>query len=152
MARLKIGDIVEVPTGKGLAYVQFTHKHAKYGSLVRALEGFHSTRPNVLDLVNRRTQFVTFLPLGVAVSRHIFEIVGNLPVPEPDQAFPIFRGGLIDPATKTVPVWWLWDGEREWRVGQLNREQWKYPIRGIWNDTLLIERLESGWTSDGKSW
>ena len=35
MARLKIGDIVEIKTGKGLVYAQYTHKHQQYGALLR---------------------------------------------------------------------------------------------------------------------
>jgi hypothetical protein len=92
MARLKIGDIVEIKTGKGL--------------------------------------------------------VGNVVVPLEAQAFPTFRNGVIDPSTGKVKVWWLWNGEKEWRVGEITAEQRRLPILGVWNDTLLIERIESGWTPE----
>ena len=60
----------------------------------------------------------------------------------------LVRGGVIDPSTRKVKVWWLWDGEKEWRVGEITAEQRGLPIRGVWNDTLLIERIESGWTPE----
>jgi hypothetical protein len=55
---------------------------------------------------------------------------------------------MVDPTTGQVTVWWLWDGSREWRVGSLAADQKKLPVRGIWNDTLLVERIESGWLPD----
>jgi len=150
--RAKIGDIVEISTTKGLAYAQLTHKHPMYGELVRVVEGFHSVRPAIGDVADRDTRFVTFFPLTAAVSRGIFQIVGNAPVPEPSKQFPIFRSGTPDPQTKKVANWWLWDGQNEWRVPSLSPEQQKYPILGIWNDTLLVERLEQGWKLEDADW
>jgi hypothetical protein len=43
-------------------------------------------------------------------------------------------------------VWWFWDGEKGWKVGKITAVQRKMPIRGIWNDTLVIENIESGRT------
>ena len=62
------------------------------------------------------------------------------------RAFPTFRAGTPDPVTRKVETWWWWDGEREWRVGPLTPEQRAFPIRGVWNDTMLVARLEAGWT------
>ena len=42
-------------------------------------------------------------------------------------------------------MWWLWDGEKEWQIGSITNEQRKLPIRQIWNDTMLIARLEQEW-------
>ena len=38
MARLKIGDIVEIETSKGNVYAQYTHKHKQYGALLRVFK------------------------------------------------------------------------------------------------------------------
>jgi hypothetical protein len=57
----------------------------------------------------------------------------------------VFRAGVVDPAVGKVVDWWLWDGEKEWRVGSISDEQRKLPIRGCWNDTMLIKRIEEGW-------
>jgi len=40
--RVKIGDIIEIPTSKGLAYAQYTHNHKQrphFGALIRVLDG-----------------------------------------------------------------------------------------------------------------
>lgn len=149
MAKLKIGDVVEISTSKGFAYAQYTHKHKQYGALLRVFGSIYNNRlADIKDLVNEKPIFSCFFPLSAAVDQQIVSIVGNEEVPVDTQNFPIFRAGIINQATKKVDVWWLWDGEKEWKIGDLDSEQRKLPIRGIWNDTLLIERIESNWTPE----
>jgi hypothetical protein len=152
LKRPKIGDIVEIKTGKGLAYALYTHRHStppKFGDLVRVFAGLHEHRPVPITTVTTDDiLFTTFFPLGAAVNREIVEVVGHMEVPDALKAFPVFRTGTPDPKTKRVAVWWLWDGSKEWRVGSLTHEQALYPLRGVWNDTLMIERIERGWRAE----
>jgi hypothetical protein len=41
MRPARIGDVVEIPTARGLAYAHLTHKAPIYGHLIRVVEGFH---------------------------------------------------------------------------------------------------------------
>lgn len=149
MTRLRVGDVFELVTERGLVYAQYTHRHANYGELIRVLPGFFPIRPSQFEeLVKLPTRFVTFFPLRAAVSKQVVVIVGNEPVPPECRSFPTFRAGVEDSTTGRVESWWLWDGEKEWRVGDLTDEQRRLPIRGVWNDTLLIERIESDWTPE----
>ncbi|QKK15043.1 hypothetical protein [Rhizobium indicum] len=149
MAKLKIGDIVEINTAKGVAYAQYAHKHKQYGALLRVFRRIFDSQPdNFTDLVSTQPVFMCFFPLNAAVGRRIVSIVDNVALPSDAKKFPTFRTGIVDPATQRVGVWWLWDGEKEWRIGQLTAEQRHLSIRGVWNDTLLIERIESGWTPE----
>ncbi|OWY27051.1 hypothetical protein [Herbaspirillum robiniae] len=149
MKKLKYGDVVEIKTKNGLAYAQYTHKHKQFGALLRVFSNIYTSRPgNLPELIKLEPTFICFSPLGAAVNRGIVSIVDCAAVPLEAQAFPTFRAGIINPSTKKVDVWWLWDGETEWRVGEIDAEQRKLPIRGVWNDTLLIERIESGWMSN----
>ena len=144
--RAEIGDIVEIATPKGYAYAQYTHKHPTYGALIRVLKGIFKEKPeNLLNLKTGEYQFITFFPLGAAVNRGVVNIVGNLPLPEKSKVFPVFKAGTSDLNGK-VEVWWLWDGEKEWKVGKLKKEQQDLPLRGVINDTLLIERICNGWS------
>ena len=68
-------------------------------------------------------------------------------VPESKKPFPVFKAGNVDPTTHKVKTWWLWDGKKEWRVGKLTKEQKGYPLREIWNDILLVDRVGSEWRS-----
>jgi hypothetical protein len=97
-------------------------------------------------LVSQRPVFTTFFPLGIACSRGIVHVVASERVPEHSASFPIFRSFHRDRTGKRVGPWFLWDGEREWRVETLSDHQIRdYPPRGVWNDTLLIERILAGW-------
>lgn len=145
MARSKIGDIVEISTGRGFAYAHHTHRHAMYGSLLRVFTGFDLERPDVLQVASRPVQFSTFFPLNSAVTRKLVQIAGHAPVAPSLTSFPTFRTGVANPLTGEVGTWWLWDGENEWRVGALTPEQRRFPVRGVMNDTLLIERIEEEW-------
>ena len=148
MKRVRVGDIIEIATTKGLAYAQCTHIHVRYGHLIRILAGFHQTRPNSLGvLCANGEQFVTFCLVQKAVSKRTFEVVGHETVPKHAQRFPLFRAaGSRDPQTGRVHNWWLWDGERESHLGDLKPEQRHLPILGIWDDVLLVRRIAQGWT------
>lgn len=149
MTRVKIGDVFELSTERGLVYGQCTHRHPMYGELIRVLPGFFRQTPTEFEvLVRRRARFCVFFPLGAAVRQKVVRIVANEPVPAEAQQFPIFRAGSINRSTGKVDVWWLWDGKKEWRVGQLTDEERRLPIRGVWNDTLLVDRILGGWTPE----
>jgi hypothetical protein len=146
MQKLKLGDIIEIKTAKGFAYAQYTHKHEVYGSLIRVFDKMYSKRPQFDDhFISQKVRFTTFLPLQSAVKRGIFEVVKSETIRTELIPFPTFRAGIIDPVTKKVNDWWLWDGKEEWKVGKLSEDQRRLPIRGVWNDTLLIQRIESDW-------
>lgn len=143
-SRPRIGDIVEIPAGERLAYAQFTHKHPVYGALLRVLPGLHDERPIKFDcLVSQDNQFVTFFPLGAACNRKIVTVVAHELIPRHSKEFPVFRT-CVKTKNRRGP-YWLWDGEREWQIGDLQPGMEHWPIRGVWNETLLIERILEGW-------
>ena len=145
--RAQAGDVIEIPTGRGLAYAQYTHQHPTHGGLIRVFDALFQKRPgHFSELVNRPVRFSTFFPVRAAVKRGIFNVVAHEKIAPPNQPFPIFRNGVADPKTKRVAVWWFWDGEKEWKVGEITPEQRQMPLQEVWNDTMLVERIESGWT------
>ena len=147
--RVKIGDIIEIPTSRGLAYAQYTHRaKGEGGAIIRVLNGIFKTRPkDFSELVMKKHKFITIFPLGPAVNRRIFAVVGNKEVPEEFQKFPLFRGSGVKEGD-----WWLWDGVKSWHVGILTPEQYKLPIQSVPNDTALIEYIEEGWTPETDKW
>jgi hypothetical protein len=149
--RIKIGDIVEVPTSKGLAYAQVTHihgeEHSSYGPLVRIVPGFFTKRPERFDeLVRQKPVAMMFCTLRAAIKSGVCEIVANVPVPEESKKFPLFRGSNNDPGGDAPKKWWFWDGDRTWPVGKISAEQRRMPLREIVDGVLLRERIESGWS------
>jgi hypothetical protein len=153
MARFKrprIGDILEIKTSKGLAYALYSHEHRNYGSLLRVFPETYSERPASLQfLMEKQPLFTTFFPLIHELKQKdtVFTIVGHEELPDWATQFPIFRNGLPDREGK-IHEWWLWDGEKEWKVGKLTPEEIRsYPGLGVANDTALIQMIENGWTS-----
>lgn len=148
MTRLRIGDVVEFPESRGLAYAHYVNRHPEFGALLRVYGTTYPKRPSVPELAtltHGEPQFVTIFPLQAAMKRGIVSVAGNSePSPEASR-FPLFRDGVVNPATGQVEVWWIGDGEKEWRVGSLTKEQRNLPMREVINDTLLVERIESGW-------
>lgn len=146
MRKLKIGDIIEIKTNIGLVYAQYTHEHVEYGSLIRVFDCRFEERPTCFkSVVTIPVQITTFILLRAALRQKIFEVVENEEVVGDLQKFPVFRSGLANPSTMKIEVLWLWDGEKTERIGDLTEEQKSFPMRGIWNDTLLIARIERGW-------
>ena len=149
--RIKIGDVVEVPTSKGLAYAQVTHihreKHSSYGPLLRIVPGFFTKRPERFEeLLRKQPGAVMFCALQAAIKTGICEIVGNVPVPEGAKSFPLFRASNDDPGADTPKNWWFWNGDRTSPVGKITSEQRRMPLREIVDGVLLRERIEAGWS------
>ena len=147
--RLKIGDIVEMETCKGLAYAQYVYEHREppeLGSLVRVLQGFHDEQPDLQTierLVKKPHRFVTFTPLGSHIWHGDAIIVGNYPVPVCAQRFPVFKSS-VNPYSPDA-IWWLWDGKNSWKVGTLSKEeQSQYPTESVYNWGGFLDYVETG--------
>lgn len=150
--RPRIGDIVEIETPVGLAYAQYTHKHdvpPHMGALIRVLLGLFKERPDGFrELAEKQERFFVFFPLGAACNRRIVTIVANEAIPVACRKFPRLRAaGFVDHSGK-VHDWWIFDGEKEERVGALTAEIARLSPCEVWNDTLLIERIASGWSPE----
>lgn len=143
----RIGDIIEIRTPKGLAYAQYTHHHARLGALIRVLPGFFKETPRDWEsVVGLKERFFTFFPLDAAILQDIVKIVGNQQIPEPlRDVFPLMRVAGGTDRTGRPLNWWIWKGEPLHRVDVLTDDQKKLSIASGWNDTLLVERIVSGW-------
>jgi hypothetical protein len=145
MKRPKPGDIFEVVVNTERRYVQVTHIHPEFGPLVRVISGSWSSPPDLDALAQAPTEFVCFVRLGSRNPPHHLKYFGSYAVHADARDFPMFRSGLSG-RDKKVHVWWLWDGVKSWKIGALKPEQRDFPIRGIWDEEMLVERLENGWS------
>lgn len=142
---VKVGDIFEIATPRGLAYFQYTSKDSQYGHLIRILPGIFEARPTSLStLAATKELYFTYFPLGAAFRQDIVQRVANEPIPQGSEKPRLMRraGGRRG---KKVLNWFLSDGEKEWRVDRLNEDERDLSIKAIWNDTLLIERITEEW-------
>lgn len=146
MGRIKLGDIFEINTTKGKAYLHYIYKDKTVGDLIRVLPGLYSDRPdNLLKLAGSKETFMVFFPLSAAYKQKIVEQVGHYPTdsfkkPKHMRIEHIIRGEFLG--------WHIVDTETWQRqlAKTLTPEQKKLSPWGIWNATLLIENLTNDWT------
>jgi hypothetical protein len=145
--RPKVSDVIEIAFDDFVAYAHFTHKHPIYGALLRVLPERFSQRPVDFSWVTESVpQFECFFPIGAAVSRKIVVIAGDAPISPMRQVFPTFRSAVR--SSNGYGPWWLWDGSTEWKIGTLGPGMERMPIRGVINDSMLFERIKSGWRAE----
>ena len=136
------GDIIEISTTRGLAYLQVTHLHSAYPEIVRALPGLHARRPDNLDLlVLLPTRFIVITPLAAGIrDRHLTgTLIGNWSIPNSDRAFPQFRTPIRTPDGQVL-YWWQWDGDtlRHMTTSDPTSD---LPIREVVHPEHLLVRL-----------
>lgn len=141
---LDIGDIIEIPTSKGLTYAQYTHDGPRGGSVICIFDALFEKRPDDFSLlVDRPVRFLTLFPLHAAINRNIFEIVAHERIALDNQISPIFCASIVDFKTQKVIYWRFWDGQKEWHVGKYAFEPKEMTVRHISDDRLLVKRVGS---------
>lgn len=146
MARIKVGDIFEINTPKGKAYLHYIHKDITTGELIRVLPGLYPERPaNLNELAGLKERYMVSFPLAAANKRKIVEPVSFYPAdnfskPKFMRTEHNVRGEFLG--------WHIVDTGNWQRqlVKDLSSEQKKLSPWGIWNDTLLIENLVNDWS------
>lgn len=146
--RIRLGDVVEVQTPQGLAYLQYTAKHPRLGDTIRVLPGLFAHRPEPAELTSLAKQegYFTFYPVGAAVRHHLVEIVDTFSIP-PNLASPplLLRSGGMTPDGKVVS-WRIVDDTKEILVRrELTAEERRIPRASIWNHEYLVQRLAEQW-------
>lgn len=153
MAKVKIGDIIEIKTKKGFSYAHYTHNEEDFCNLIQVKEGFYDKRPeNFGDVARSPTTLITYFPLEISIKKKDVDIVTNVPVPQKYSEFPLIRIPGFDLKTGKITKWYLWDGNGGlWDnqpIKNLTEEQKKLPIRQICPLNSLVEKIETDWTPD----
>lgn len=146
MGKIKLGDIFEINTPKGKAYLHYIYKDNTIGELIRVLPGLHAERPASIDkLAGSAERYMIFFPLSAASKRKIVERVGYYPAegfskPKYMRTEHNVRGEFLG--------WHIVDTDTWHRqlVKELTPEQKQLSSWGTWNDTLLIRNLVNDWS------
>ena len=152
--KARIGDVCEIKTPAGLAYVQYTHPHPSMGQLVRVLPGLFARRPDVGELTKKKELYFIFYTLNYALRDGQTEIISNETIPEWARPYPLMRherdftnppSWLIADASKQLTVDEI---PRMLRVTQLSAEQKKISISMLCPHGPLVKMLAEGWTPE----
>lgn len=139
------GDIVEVETPKGLAYVQLTHTHPSYPPVVKFLKGTYQDRPNNVAVLADEKAPVAMLPLTGALTKlglkHVR--VANTDIPFGEQKFPIFRMPIRGKKGEIL-YWWFWDGQGLTFSSELVERQDQLPMREVMSSERFLTQLMAG--------
>jgi len=151
-----IGDVVEISTPRGLAYVQYTHSDRDMGELVRVIPGLYASRPlNLAELVRGSELYFVFYTLMYAVRAGQAKIVLNEPVPEHARAEPLRRhasgrapdgkitGWRIVPALHPLTVDFLLKTPV---LRSLTDDQLRLSIHHLWPHPVLVKELAREWS------
>jgi len=154
----RIGDIFEVQTPAGLAYVQFTHEIGSMGQLIRVLPGLYRSRPeNFGALARQKEMYFTFYPLRYAIHDKQVENVSHQDVPEWAKPYPMMRLHWGSEAGGRKVSWKIADASVRWTleahqripvVTELTPEQKQFSVHSIWTYAGLVKRLAQGWTPE----
>lgn len=153
--KVKVGDVCEIQTPAGLAYVQLTHPSMGSGEVVRVLPGLFSTRPTDLaSLVNKPELYFVFYTLSNAIREHDALIVANHPVPPWARPYPLMRWCIRDPSGKPIG-WKIFKASAQLTVQEhlrtpvirdLTPEQYRLSIRQLWPHPVMVKELAREWT------
>lgn len=153
-----VGNILEIKTPSGFAYIQYTHDHRSMGSLVRVLPGLYSSRPrDFVDLARQKELYFTFYPLKYAVPEGEAEIVSHQPIPDWAKPYPMMRHSNGGDATGRNYSWTIIRADTPFtldnlkkapRYEELTPELSRLSIHSLWSHPLLVERLAQGWTPE----
>lgn len=153
----QFGDVYEISTSCGLAYIQYTHSTPADGfPLVRVLPGLYSVKPDIPSLAKRREMYFAFYVLPYAIKARQAKWVSRENIPTWARAYPVMRkrwgaGGakgyswLIGPAsTPGTP-----EGLKSMRlVKELSAEEKNLSTFGILSHEGLVRQIETGWTPE----
>lgn len=136
------GDIVEVETQNGLAYVQLTHTHPSYPPVVKFLKGPYQERPGNVSVLANEAAPMAMVPLSGMLNKLGLKHarVGNAEIPHGEQKFPIFRMPIHGKKGEIL-YWWFWDGRGLTYSNELMERQETLPIRGVLSSERFLDQL-----------
>jgi regulator of ribonuclease activity B len=148
----KIGDIFEIKTPAGLAYIQYTHEGAGMGQLVRVLPGLFDSRPPDLgELAKQRELYFIFYTLNYAARNRQALAVSHQRLPEWAQPPPLMRWSLNNKAWKifsaSSPLT-LEEHRRARVIHNLTPEQKRLSIHQLWPHPTLVKEIARRWTPE----
>src|SRR5262249_13914173 len=150
---LKIGDVLEIETPSGLAYVQYTQDDPGKGQLVLVLAGLYVARPNVTELTQQKELYFAFYLVRNAMRTGQVKLVSYQPVPGWAKSWPVMRHGTWDDSG-----WFIGDGSMAFspqnipkflKVKDLNAEQRRLSISSyVYPHPAMVKALARGWTPE----
>jgi hypothetical protein len=153
-----VGDIVEVKTSAGLAYLQYTHELDNMGSLVRVLPGLFATLPRDFENLTRQKElYFTFYTLRHAVRHGDAAIVSHEEIPDWAKPFPMMRHSADSHRTGKTLLWRIIRADTPFTLEELRKaptykeltpELEKLSTHELWPHPSMVYYLAQEWTPE----
>ena len=147
MKRAKVGDVFEIPLLDGRkGYGQYVFRDDNHGPLIQVYDLIVNNEEDI-DIETIIESPALFPPVftGVfaAIRQGLWKVVGNTPVK--DFIYPKFVNTFWDDKTGKARSWFLWDGEKETKLGwELPEEYKNLEFEIVWDPHGISERIENG--------
>lgn len=142
-----IGLVVEVDLDSRPRYVQWCLTHPEWGHMLRVLPSV-APADDVCALAAGTEDWFAYVDVDELLELPEARPLTVCEVPLASRSHPLMRDGMplgrgrgIDESDS-----WLWDGVREWWVGELTEAQRDFSLREALPAPFLVDRLRRGWT------
>lgn len=143
---VKVGDVFQILTSKGVCYGLVTHTNIKWRFVVAIFRDLYTKEPEDFDAVVAGVpQITTTFLIQEAVSSGLFALVAHVDLPGHLRNFSTFRSTNNLKGDQTL--WFFWEGQTQRRVERpLTDKEKKYP-RGpsLLSAPLLIEMIQNNY-------
>ena len=139
------GEVFAIKTSLGFGFLQFIEKSPHQIHRIRVLEPIRQDIHISQEEVDLPERFTIGFPLSVAHHRKIVERVGQFTIPK-KYVMPT-KGRSKHNIGDRFLGWFIVDLSTLQRKlkKKLSASELKLSPEGVWNDTLIIERLEKDW-------
>ena len=144
MKKPKVGDIFEIPLSEGRkAYGQYMH-YSKKGPIIQVFDLISDKAVSVEQVASSKLLFPPVITgLYAAIKEGFWKLVGHQPIL--NFVHPKFVSTLYDQETGKARIWFLWDGEKDIRIGPVLPPEYRsLEFLVIWNPTNVVNRIETG--------
>jgi len=145
VVKAKIGDVLELGTPSGLAYLHYLGKHATYGAAIAVSKRTYVSRQPV-NAALFNSSYVTFYTLAPCLRLQLVTVVGNVQSPGLPKSYR--RPGAME--GRKVLTWVIEDSDGiDIAVRKkLSERELLLPIAGIWNHEYLVIRVTQSWSPE----
>ena len=147
--RVRVGDVFEIPLSDGRkAYGQYVFRDKKMGPLVQVFDLITEGDLPPEEVLERLKSAKPLFPpviTGVfaAVRTGLWKVIGRLPIRE--FTYPKFVSTFYDQKTGKARIWFLYDGEKDIRIGpELPEEYKQLEFLMVWSPYDVMYRIETG--------
>jgi hypothetical protein len=140
----KEGDIFEIPIPNGKkSYGQYLH-YSKMGPIIQIFSLISEGDVTINRILGSKPLFPPVITgLFAALKEKKWRIIGHEPIT--DFVHPMFVTTLYDQHTGEASVWFLWDGQRDIRIGSVLPQEYKnLEFLVVWDPSNVVHRIETG--------